>query len=62
MLSLVAVEDILRHEAAGWTGQKYSRKASKTPNRQWGAQPGSVYLTDQKVPIKVTQDVGCSSQ
>ena len=52
-LGLDAVEEILQHEVAGLTGQKYSRKAGKTPNRRWGAQPGSVYLSDQKVPITV---------
>ena len=52
-LGLNAVVESLQHEVAGLTGQKYSRKAGKTSNRRWGAQPGSVYLSDQKVPIVV---------
>ncbi len=43
----------MQNEVAGLTGKKYSRKAGKTSNRRWGAQPGSVYLSDQKVPITV---------
>ncbi len=52
-LGLDAVEEILQNEVAALTGQRYTRKAGKTPNRRWGAQPGSVYLSDQKVPIAV---------
>ena len=52
-LGLDAVEEILQNEVAALTGQRYSRKAGKTPNRRWGAQSGSVYLSDQKVPITV---------
>ncbi len=52
-LGLDAVAEILQQEVAGLTGKKHSRKAGKTPNRRWGAQPGSVYLSDQKVPITV---------
>ena len=50
-LGLDAVEEVLQQEVAGLTGKKHSRKVGKTPNRRWGAQSGSVYLSDQKVPI-----------
>ena len=52
-LGLDAVEEVLQNEVAALTGQRYSRKEGKTSNRRWGAQPGSVYLSDQKVPITV---------
>ena len=52
-LGLNAVEEVLQNEVAALTGQRYTRKAGKTPNRRWGAQPGSVYLSDQKVPVTV---------
>lgn len=52
-LGLDAVEEILQNEVAALTGQRYSRKEGKTSNRRWGAQPGSVYLSDQKVPVTV---------
>ena len=52
-LGLDAVEEILQDEVAALTGQRYSRKEGKTSNRRWGAQPGSVYLSDPKVPVTV---------
>ena len=52
-LGLAAVEDILQNEVAALTGKRYSRKPCKTRNRRWGAQRGSVYLSDQKVPMAV---------
>ena len=52
-LGLEAVKEVLQGEVNGLSGQKNSRKGRKTPNRRWGTQPGSVYLSDQKVPISV---------
>ena len=52
-LGLDAVEEILQDEVAALTGERYSRKEGKTSYRRWGAQPGSVYLADQKVPVTV---------
>lgn len=52
-LGLNAVEEVLQNEVAALTGHRYTRKSGKTPNRRWGAQPGSVYLSDQKVPVTV---------
>lgn len=52
-LGLEAVAKELQTEVIRLTGEKNSRKGSKTANRRWGSQPGSVYLSDQKVPIQV---------
>ena len=52
-LGLNAVEEVLQNEVAALTCQRYARKAGKTPNRRWGAQPGSVYLSGQKAPVTV---------
>ena len=43
----------LQNEVSRLTGERYSRKDSDNPNRRWGSQQGSVYLSDQKVPIPV---------
>jgi len=52
-LGLEAVADELQKEVSRLTGEKNSRKGEKNPNRRWGSQPGSVYLSDQKVSIQV---------
>ena len=52
-LGLDAVAEELQKEVVRLTGEKNSRKGEKTPNRRWGSQGGSVYLSDQKVPISV---------
>ena len=52
-LGLEAVAEELQKEVTRLTGAKNSRKGAKNPNRRWGSQPGSVYLSDQKVPIQV---------
>ena len=52
-MGLEAVEEELQKEVIRLTGEKNSRKGEKAPNRRWGRQPGSVYLSDQKVPILV---------
>ena len=43
----------LQNEVSRLAGHKYSRKDSANPNRRWGSQQGSVYLSDQKVPTPV---------
>ncbi|MDP7453535.1 MAG: transposase [Arenicellales bacterium] len=52
-LGLQAVAEELTDEVTRLTGEKNSRKEGKTPNRRWGNQQGSVYLSDQKVPLSV---------
>ena len=52
-LGLDAVAEELQNEVSRLAGHKYSRKDSANPNRRWGSQQGSVYLSDQKVPLSV---------
>lgn len=52
-LGLEAVAEELQNEVSRLTGAKNSRKGTKNSNRRWGSQQGSVYLSDQKVPIRV---------
>lgn len=52
-LGLEAIAEELQNEVSRLTGVKSSRKGASTPNRRWGSQPGSVYLSDQKLPIQV---------
>ena len=54
-LGLEAVAEELKKEVTRLTGEKNSRKGAKNPNRRWGSQQGSVYLSDQKVPIQVSR-------
>jgi len=63
-LGLEAVAEELQNEVSRLTGAKNSRKGEKNPNRRWGSQPGSVYLSDQKVPIKVprVRDVAANEE
>ena len=43
----------LQEEVSRLAGQRYTRKDNQNSNRRWGRQQGSVYLSDQKVPIPV---------
>ena len=52
-LGLDAVAEELQSEVSRLAGDRYSRKEQQNPNRRWGSQQGSVYLSDQKVPICV---------
>ena len=52
-LGLEAVAEELQNEVSRLTGAKNSRKNEKNANRRWGSQQGSVYLSDQKLPISV---------
>ena len=49
-LGLKAVMDELQGEVRRLAGDKYSRSGN---NARWGYQDGSVYLRDQKFPIKI---------
>ena len=49
-LGLKAVAEELQHEVIKLAGTKYSRGGD---NARWGQQNGSIYLRDQKFPIKV---------
>ena len=52
-LGLDAVAEELQSEVTRLAGDRYTRKDTQNPNRRWGSQKGSVYLSDQKVPICV---------
>ena len=43
----------LQEEVSRLAGDRYTRKDNQNPNRRWGSQQGSVYLSDQKVPVSV---------
>ena len=52
-IGLDAVAEELQREVTRLSGDRYSRKDTQNPNRRWGSQQGSVYLSDQKVPLSV---------
>ncbi|MGH7633323.1 MAG: IS256 family transposase [Gemmatimonadaceae bacterium] len=52
-LGLKAVEDALVQEVAALAGPRYGRTDAHPEIVRWGAQRGSIYLADQKLPIQV---------
>jgi transposase-like protein len=50
-LGLLAVQEALQHEVELLAGKRYERDNDSALAR-WGTQDGSVYLADQKLPIK----------
>ena len=52
-LGLQAVSEELQRSVEALAGPRYQRKGSDQPLRRWGAQAGSVYLGDQKLPVEV---------
>jgi transposase-like protein len=52
-LGLQAVEAALQTEVLTLAGPRYARTDAHPEVVRWGAQPGSIYLADQKVPITV---------
>jgi len=50
-LGLEAVREVLEQEVCELVGQRYKRTCGE--NTRWGSDPGSVYLGDQKVGVKV---------
>ena len=52
-LGLQAVEDALQVEVTRLVGPRYSRQRVTPDVARWGRQRGSVYLSDQKVPLTV---------
>ncbi len=49
-LGLLAVEEALQEEVSQLAGQRYSREGSL---KRWGSNPGSVFLGNQKLSIRV---------
>lgn len=52
-LGLRAVEEALLAEVAALAGPRYARGDDRPEVVRWGAQPGSIFLADQKLPITV---------
>jgi len=52
-LGLEAVNDLLQKEVTALAGGRYSRAGGLPGHDRWGSQPGSVYLTDQKLVVQV---------
>ena len=51
-IGLMHIEDLLQQEVIALAGERYKREGVAGYDR-WGKQQGSVYITDQKVPITV---------
>jgi putative transposase len=52
-LGLRAIEEALQTEVTALAGVRYARGDGQPDVVRWGAQAGSVYLADQKLPIRV---------
>lgn len=52
-LGLQAVEEALQEEVTRLAGPRYARTGGEPAQVRWGAQAGSVYLADQKLPVQV---------
>ena len=63
-MGLKAVTEELQRAVVELAGPRYQRKGSDQPLRRWGSQPGSVYLSDQKLPVDVprVRNVGSDTE
>jgi putative transposase len=52
-LGLEAVNDLLQQEVTALAGARYRHGDGQAGYARWGRQPGSVYLTDQKLAVQV---------
>ena len=52
-LGLEAVGEALRQEVVTLAGERYARAGGQAELVRWGQQRGSVYLADQKLPVRV---------
>jgi len=52
-LGLSAVKHLLQQEVVQWAGARYRHGDGSADYARWGKQRGSVYLADQKLPIRV---------
>jgi transposase-like protein len=52
-LGLKAVEEALQEEVRAFAGARYARDDARPDLVRWGAQRGSIFLADQKLPIAV---------
>src|SRR3989338_4706378 len=52
-LGLEAVNNLLQKEVRCLAGERYERERPEPGRVRWGRQGGSVYLSDQKIPVMV---------
>lgn len=52
-VALDRVQELLQEELEALTGVRYGRQGGVEGHVRWGQQAGSVYLADQKVPVRV---------
>lgn len=52
-IGLSAVAEELKHEVEQLAGMKYSRQGGMSGHYRWGSQEGSIYLSDQKLRVRV---------
>ena len=52
-LGLEAVNNLLQKEVRCLAGERYERERPEPGRVRWGRQRGSVYLSDQKIPVMV---------
>ncbi|MDZ7301152.1 MAG: transposase [candidate division KSB1 bacterium] len=52
-IALERVNEILQDEVTSLAGPRYARDTTNRAVKRWGKQAGSVYLADQKVPLRV---------
>jgi putative transposase len=59
-IALDKVEEVLQADVEVLAGRRYGREPSRADVHRWGRQWGSVYLSDQKVAVKVprVRDMG----
>ncbi len=59
-IGLEAVNELLQQEVTALAGARYGRGVGGAGYARWGRQPGSVYLGDQKVAVRVprVRDLG----
>jgi len=58
-IGLMAVEEMLQSEVIELAGERYSRGGNL---KRWGSNPGSVYLGNQKVSIRVPRVRDCETK
>ena len=63
-VALERVNDLLQEELQALAGDRYARQGGVEGYVRWGQQAGSVYLAEQKVPVRVprVRDLRCEAE
>ena len=63
-VALERVNDLLQEELQALAGDRYARQGGVEGYVRWGQQAGSVYLADQRVPVRVprVRDLRCEAE